>query len=358
MSKPKLAIILGSGFSCESGLPSTRDLSSQFLTFEDTSPLGQSITGVLTNFWKDVFGFQRGDDEALPTLEDHFTMLDLAANSGHHLGAQYSPRKLRAIRRMSIHRVFQILDAKYQHSIASKTFLDKLSSCFDTSVITLNWDIVIEKLLEEKRPDYGIDIRWLPNGRHGRDGRYTLLKMHGSSNWMYCDSCRQIYAGLDGKAALHTKAFLEPEDFDLFNGEANKQVKRELIGSVHNRHCSGCGNQLAGRLATFSYRKAFSISQFQTIWERAHRALRKSDRWLFVGYSMPQADFEFKHLLKSAQLGRIEPQTWQCQVILKGDMDASKRYHTFFGIPRIDVFQNGLSAWVDKKLKSFCESKT
>ena len=32
--------------------------------------------------------------------------------------------------------------------------------------------------------------------------------------------------------------------------------------------------------------------------------LRKADRWIFIGYSLPAADYEFKHLLKRVQLSR------------------------------------------------------
>jgi hypothetical protein len=62
-----------------------------------------------------------------PALEYHFTAIDLAANSGHHLGTDYSPRKLRAIRRFSIHRAFKILDMRYRSSEPIRTILARLN---------------------------------------------------------------------------------------------------------------------------------------------------------------------------------------------------------------------------------------
>jgi len=44
------------------------------------------------------------------------SILDLSANSDHNLGRVYSLQKLRAIRRLSIHRVFDILDTRFEHN--------------------------------------------------------------------------------------------------------------------------------------------------------------------------------------------------------------------------------------------------
>src|SRR5437016_4977076 len=105
-----LALILGSGFSKVAGLPTTQELSSEFLNPPRGGvlgkPLEREVSRILNEFWHRVFGYRNGG--IAPSLEDHFTLLDLAANSGHHLGGRYSPKMLRAIRRFSIHRVFQI----------------------------------------------------------------------------------------------------------------------------------------------------------------------------------------------------------------------------------------------------------
>jgi len=106
-------------------------------------------------------------------------------------------------------------------------------------------------------------------------------------------------------------------------------------------------------LVTFSFRKAFSIPQFQALWEQAHTILSDIDSWLFIGYSMPDADFEFKHLLKSAQLARKEPKNWSASVILKDDAEAEDRYKSFFGLKDDNIYQGGLSNWVDSELKDF-----
>lgn len=319
--KPNLTLITGSGFSAESGLPTTTKLAEQFLDTpnNDVLPraLDEKITTILEEFWRDVFGFA-SDNKQRPSLEDHFTVLDLAANSGHHLGPGYSPRKLRAIRRMSIHRILHLLDLNYNQSPAIPRLFSSLQRQFKVSVVTLNWDIVTEKNLRWA-VDYGIPVSWLDAGAERSNG-VLLLKLHGSSNWVYCDSCRRVYAGTDGKTALHKKIFLEASDFDseLFsiNGVDLKRAVK-VLENGDDRACRDCGNRTAGRMATFSYRKAFSINQFQTIWDRAHAVLRDSDIWLFIGYSMSEADFEFRHVLKSAQLARKEHSSCRAKSFLR-----------------------------------------
>jgi len=73
------------------------------------------------------------------------------------------------------------------------------------------------------------------------------------------------------------------------------------------RTCIGCPGRIAARVATFSYRKRLRVPFFESIWDEAHNDLRLADRWLFVGYSLPEADIEIRHLLKTAQLARRSP---------------------------------------------------
>lgn len=326
-------------------------MSCRFLETPARSVLGQTLeresSRILTEFWEAVFSYQHGG--SLPSLEDHFTVLDLAANSGHQLGKKYPPSKLRAIRRISIHRVFQILDSEYRPSDAALRFVQRTCDAFDVSIVSLNWDIVAERLLRERGVQYGINIGKLEDSFEKPAG-ISLLKVHGSSNWVYCDSCRRLYAGAE-KSALLRKAFLKRRDFRLF--EVDKETINSGLPSHRDRKCPNCRSTLGGRLATFSYRKAFSINQFQTIWERAHAVLSDADKWLFIGYSMPAADFEFKHLLKSAQLGRRDPRAWNCESIVMDDKAAADRYRAFFGNKLVAVHQQGLAAWVDNGLDAF-----
>ena len=47
---------------------------------------------------------------------------------------------------------------------------------------------------------------------------------------------------------------------------------------------------------------------FEKSWSSAERLLRNAEKWVFIGYSLPAADYEFKHLLKRVQLFRTPPE--------------------------------------------------
>lgn len=344
-TNPKLVLILGSGFSAESGIPTTKELSKTFLEIvrrpSGGREVARAISGIILQFWRDVFGYREGYQE--PSLEDHFTVIDLAANFGHHVGSYYNPKRLRAIRRMSIHRTFEILDSRWGSNGATLDLLSTLAENYDLSVVNLNWDIAVEKYLHGQLKidfSYGIAVDDFFNRPTAIMG-IPLLKVHGSANWLYCDSCRRIYASLSSKSGLLRRAYIEESDFGLFDIELPTPQENG------QRDCLRCGSLLGGRVATFSYRKAFSIAQFQAIWESAFRNLTEASHWLFIGYSMPEADFEFKHLLKSAQLARQNESDWSATVILKNDLEAASRYQRFFGLPSESVIQDGMSAWVE-----------
>jgi hypothetical protein len=88
---------------------------------------------------------------------------------------------------------------------------------------------------------------------------------------------------------------------------------------------------LATRFATFSYRKALDFPMFQKSWFSAERLLRNAKNWIFIGYSFPAADFEFKYLLKRVQLSRRDLPDFA--VVSGGDSSDSAYHHYqhFFG---------------------------
>ena len=64
MSKQKLTLILGSGFSKDAGLPTTSDIPDKFLVTPTktvlTHELEEEITKILRKFWEKVFGYKDG----------------------------------------------------------------------------------------------------------------------------------------------------------------------------------------------------------------------------------------------------------------------------------------------------------
>jgi hypothetical protein len=331
-------------------------LSEQFLETPADTPYPQvelEITHKLAAFWQDIFSYR--DTAEKPALEDHFTAIDLAANTGHHLGVNYSPRKLRAIRRFSIHRAFRILDLRYQTSSVVATLLQGLHESAELSIVSLNWDIVVENHFRDLAIayHYGSAVKLRSGAPQSLTG-IPVLKLHGSANWAYCDACRTLFSSPDwaGKAALHQGTFLDPDDFVNFESPPAVVHAVRQLNQLHQT-CELCGCRMTARVGTFSYRKDYAIQQFQTIWHEAFAVLRESDAWMFIGYSMPEADFEFKQIVKSAALTHHRQNELYMLVILLKDSLASKRYQRFFGLTSTQVKQGGLSAFMARGFTSW-----
>jgi len=339
-------LIAGAGLSAVAGIPTTGELTKRFLSQLPTAAtpktLQDAISEELEKYWRVVFGFTGN----APTFEDHFTVLDLAANTGHHLGTRYSPKQLRAIRRLSIHRVFEILDQRFDASRVLTEFLAKLQRGRNNGIITTNWDISPER--HAKRPfHYSIPVSmrspYEPESVLWPTRGTAILKLHGSSNWSYCDCCGRLYASNPefGKTAVKDKIFIDNDDFMALRPK-DRLPPRKIFAA----HCPDCGVRLSSRVATFSYAKTLNFVHFLAIWDDAFKLLREANNWIFVGYSFPEADFQLRHMLKAAQLGRRRAEAVRVKVVTRGDEDFTiSRFERFFGRALVEYSVNGFEEW-------------
>ncbi len=308
----------------------------------------------LGSFVLETFGFGPDHDlSSYPELEDIFTTLDLSANTGHHLGPKYSPKDLRRLRRMLLSRIIRMLNSAYLDG--KKRSLNKRMQLLDFvsrlsekkhEFVSLNWDVVLEGCLEEIQapfqPLYSREIRpaeieddmVLPTRRKSR--QLLISKMHGSINWLYCDCCRRSYSVPVGRVArLASQVLQSEEEEDLYGEKGLVRLK-----------CPACAVDLGVRLATFSYQKALRAPMFESSWLQAEKSLRRARKWVFIGYSLPAADFEFKYLLKRVELARKTAP--EILVVTKADANspndstAVRSYKRFFGEDRPTFCYNGM----------------
>lgn len=353
--------IVGAGFSHYAGLPLATDFTKKLLDVEHLKTRGAStlITQFLRRFVFDSFGHRLSSPaERWPQLEDLFTCIDLCANTGHHLGSRYSPAVLRTVRRALISRIFRMLQMSYTRGKKMggpnwevlEGFLSKVDAS-RSAFLSMNWDTVIEKGLEDNQKismfDYGCDALYASFEKKKKEISLTLrslrepgrvLKPHGSINWMYCDACRDVFCfPLDSPQRIAAQLF----------GHRDWEVVQQFTGekytfAVRNYNCPTCGAPALGtRLATFSYRKALDFPMHEKTWQSAEKFLRGAKVWIFIGYSLPAADYEFKHLLKRVQLSRRErPEL----VLITGGNGADltrQNYQRFFG-PELEAGQPGV----------------
>ena len=263
--------ILGAGFSVPAGVPSTNRISSRFLSVDRSSltpqPIQERMSAHLSQYWRDVFQYQGGDFR--PSFEDHFTLLDLSANTGHYLGG-YKPAMLRALRRISIHRVFDILFGSYRHSDSIASFLQQFTSAPNTSIVSLKWDLVLENHLNSLRIpyQYGIPGEYLDRQELQAVG-HRITKLHGSINWFYCDKCHSAAFGHPlSKTVLHSRCLLLPKDFEVLQPENPLGRAAFEPGAMAVPCPNKCGNRcMTCRVATFSHTKSTDFYFFHSSWD-------------------------------------------------------------------------------------------
>jgi len=346
---PTHVYIVGAGFSLHAGLPLQAEFTKALLetpkkAAHDIAPL----TTYLGEFVHDVFDHKRtANAKFWPQLEDVYTNIDLAANTGHHLGTHHAPSDLRMTRRVLLSRMMSMLDERFTSAEATKGplwgKLDKFFKKLDvnrSAFISMNWDTVIERRLSALHSVNSFDYKcralragFPPTGNSvvdlplpGITPTVPVVKMHGSVNWLYCDNCRQLYWFPATDALTVAKQLITQTE----------AVKLGLAppSDFAKWRCKQCTDvPLTTRIATFSYLKALDFPMFERSWLSAEQLLREATKWIFIGYSLPAADYEFKHLLKRVQLSRKRPPEFL--VVTGGkkiNTDATYRnYQGFFG---------------------------
>jgi len=240
-----------------------------------------------------------------------------------------------------------MLHERYSEAEAKKSAEGmKLDNFFEqldinqSAFVSLNWDTVIERRLAERSKVNSFDYKCGAKAAEFKGARnivserslpkssksVPIVKIHGSVNWLYCDNCRQLYWFPPDEAVTVAMQLITPEE--------GKSLKLENVEACGKWHCLNCTEvRLTTRIATFSFLKALDFPMFEKSWLSAEELLRDSEKWVFVGYSLPAADYEFKHLLKRVQLSRMSPPEFV--VITGGSQESCKytyeNYQRFFG---------------------------
>ncbi len=350
MGKAEVAFILGAGFSTYAGLPLVSDFTDEMLQPDSEEEPSDDLIQFLKQFIHDAFDHDiRAKAKYWPDLEDIFTCIDLSANTGHNLGAKYESARLRTVRRALIARMTRMLWERYERARQKKDDnwkqLDRFIKALDldrTAFVSMNWDTVLEAQLEKlctgkARFTYTSDAiaanfphsgtRVELKGDPGR--KVQLIKMHGSTNWLYCDNCRRLFWFPSQQAPKIAQQALNKADWRRIRQALGNTVQPRREGNWRCYYCETV--RLGGRIATFSYRKALEFPMFQKSWFEAERVLRDAGTWVFIGYSLPAADYEFKYLLKRTQLSRMPP----AYILVSQDPCDPERtyrsYQRFFG---------------------------
>ena len=357
----KTVYFLGAGFSADAGGPIQNQiiqfiLDPEFSKKFDYKPYLKQARLDFINFIKEKLLIPDSLIEKI-SLEDIFTPIDRAISSGKSFKDIDSKRlvelreKFHFLMGVAIHfgvdyngksKVYIENFAKYINNIAKRRLDDVKKD--EIAIITSNWDILLDnelnKLTREfsendqrvgnKRLavlDYCCYISSLQNDEFIKPGLFALgkegynikyLKLHGSMNWLHCPNCQRMYIKYNVKTMLSNQKYCK---------HCKTNYGLDNVKSI----------ELKSNLLLPTFIKDLSNIQIQLIWQNAGIELSEASKIVFIGYSLPQADFEIRQLLS-----RCIPNHTEIEVVLypgrknnlKSEEDKNAEmipWKTFFG---------------------------
>ena len=258
----------------------------------------------LYNFIKNYFPFTSLENL---NLEEVITFLELSIDKFGRFGNEIEPSLYNARREFGQF-VYDRLNYKpidgRKWCSKHKIFLEKLS--LDDSIITLNYDLVIEHTA------YEIQLAWKPDHPKILERMYDLLesttrlaggdrptmydqykpmgqllKLHGSIDWFYCPR----------EMCPHHQAFYP-----------NWIHEKKVLTSPGDL-CKACGTPLAPVIIPPTMSKSFvEFPKLGFLWSLAFRKLRDTDRVIIIGLSFTESDYYLRWLIKSSLLSRGKAQ--------------------------------------------------
>jgi hypothetical protein len=377
----KVVYVLGAGFSIPAGAPPQAQILGDIFSLHGEPGRTEKALATLRAFLQDDLRIDIAKIAEVP-LEDIYTPFDRCIADGTALKSR-TPAQLKKIREdlgylisaAIARRITRRQDSappvgtyirdfaryivakavKRAELAANATSSARAKEYDPLSIISLNWDILLDNALhfalEQQTPgnvgdydpfgvvDYCCYISSLDAGdpriRSGlwslgcRGYNVKLLKLHGSMNWLQCPNCQRLFV-----------------QFGL------KQNILHRVGRDWCRHCkkSGYKNRLAGSLVMPTFLKDLTNFQIKLVWQNAGVELMEARKLVFIGYSLPHADFEFRQLLS-----RMVHKNAVIEVVLyKGKgADARRRYEAeeeryrqFFGERKLIFHSSGVEDYV------------
>lgn len=375
--KSKTVFVLGAGFSAgvKNGagekVPSQENLVAEIIKHKNDFP-------------NQFAQFQRFliDDMEIPEiyhvkipLEDIFTPLDKCISDGISYRS-INANRAKEIRELVDYLIGKTLDLILRYPVQKK-YVDKFakylvdksktrtnhqySKIDPVSVISTNWDILLDNSIKDELSktfygksnadkgvvDYCCHISsYRPNDDSVKPGlemlgkggfNVKLIKLHGSLNWLQCPRCNRLYVDFENKIAVHQ--YTKEENYKEKCKHCNENF------GFHNSHA------LISNLVMPTFLKNLANAQYKLIWQNAAIELSEASKIVFIGYSLPAADFEMKQILSRMvrNNAKIEVVDYGKNEKIKYIKDLKKKYEVFFG-RTIIMHHKGVEEYIQNHL--------
>jgi hypothetical protein len=293
--------------------------------------------------------------EEYPSLPLLLSIIDMALDRRELFSSNWNVEAIAEIRQQIELGIFDVLEEALVGFLTNNHYqmLDTLfPSPIEPVVISTNYDLVVDTSLmflsTDRKPGGGIPNYFcgLANmtalGPEQRFG--TLLKVHGSLNWLYCRTCQRLELG-----ATESTRFLAK-----FQNIVGRDLRSSL--TADGAPCTVCQRPLQPLLVAPSHLKDYRNPHLGQIWYEAQRVLRQADSAVFVGYSLPDDDVEVVYLLKRGLAHIDNPKkitvVEYCHdnpSIPAHEHSVGRRYRALFG--DIDWHATGLDGWLQTLLR-------
>lgn len=357
----KTVFILGAGFSRAAGYPLQADILDN-LNLKDVNSFMDTPTEVLSSlpylreynerlesFLQSVF-----HGVSKPTLEDIFTTLDQTIyEKGHCKGYDWQElvdidTQLKSTILFSFHSALAYASEKDlapYRTFSSQLMRARREGIRKFSIISLNWDSLLEEsvywCIRKARLEAQFDVDFCcftnPIGKNSvhtpsltqKSQGIQNLKLHGSSNWLICYSCKRLYTGISSSENVSA----------LYGGDRTCPSCTEIL--EHKRQNIP---ELKPFIITPTYLKTFPNSHIQNVWDNAQIELLEADRVVFLGYSLPEADYFVRSLFR-----RTIDKAAKIDVVLLGKdkkySDTVDRYRAFFPRSSLSFYKSGMAGF-------------
>ncbi|GJM17489.1 MAG: hypothetical protein DHS20C13_28160 [Thermodesulfobacteriota bacterium] len=268
-NKPYVTFLLGAGASYDAGLPLANDLFSEVYISEvhrlskngDKNRL-KEVINIINAFQEDEFGLQAQYDKWLVNGDSNAIEIFLSAISDVMFWAETAAHCTDDGKR----------DVRpLDYLFAFNSFLNALKeSGREVAVISMNYDLNVEASRFYDHMNYGQisgQMIWLNRFQSGlkefSEG-ITILKPHGSLNWLVCDQCRKITAGKD----------------NLWQAQKSISVLKT---------CCACKE---GKIHPLFVPPVNSVRAkvLEPIWDDIGEVLDSTELFVVAGYSFPEYD--------------------------------------------------------------------
>jgi len=363
----KTVYILGAGFSVEAGAPTQATIIPEAFRLYKANPsdFDENRFSDFTEFIQKQLTIPKERFSNIE-LEDMFTPLDrcLSENSQFRGVPLNNIMRIRESVFYVVGRTIQLLlnntskSKAYINNFAA--YLTKLSSTRagtnyrskdPVSVISANWDILLDnsihQYISQSNYDAVVDYCCYISSKDENDSsvkpgleklgqggfNVKLIKLHGSLNWLQCPRCARLYAKFSSKEAINS-----------FSEKSSCRHCDKNFPEEEENHI------LAANLIMPTYVKDLSNPQYKIIWQNAGIEISEADEIVFIGYSLPSADFEMRQLLsrmtrKTAKIHVVDYCDEKCQNNVKS------HWINFFGSRNLAFSFGGAKTYINDLVK-------